>query len=390
MSGGGPPATARSVALRTLLRVESGAYANLVLPLLLERSGLDSRDRAFATELAYGTTRMRRACDWLVDTHLRRPVEPVVRAALRLGAYQLHFLRTPPHAAIDATVQMVPGRCRGVVNAVLRHLSDEGGRPWPDIATELSYPDWIVDLLVAELGADAALGALRAMNRPPSTPERPDGYVQDEASWRVADLVETGERDRVADLCAAPGGKATAIAGARPAALVVASDRHPGRAVGVKTNALRLTLSNVRAVAADARCSPYRPGSFDRVLLDSPCSGLGALRRRPDARWRARARGVRELAQLQREMLAAAATLLRPGATLVYSVCTLTRAETTDVDDWAAEHLPCLEPVPAPAEPWRRSGRGALVLPQDAGTDGMFLLRLRRAPARRAVTGRGQ
>jgi 16S rRNA (cytosine967-C5)-methyltransferase len=121
-----------------------------------------------------------------------------------------------------------------------------------------------------------------------------------------------------------------------------------------------------------------RPGSFDRVLLDAPCSGLGSLRRRADARWRIEEDAVARLAALQVAMLDAAVHLLAPGGLLVYSVCTLTRAETIGVDEHLAAAHPQLEPLPAPGPPWRAWGRGALVLPQDAGTDGMSILRLRR------------
>jgi len=114
------------------------------------------------------------------------------------------------------------------------------------------------------------------------------------------------------------------------------------------------------------------------VLLDAPCSGLGVLRRRPDARWRLDERAIDDLARLQRELLASAADLVRPGGILVYSVCTLTRAETVDVDEWAVEHLNEFVAVTPPDEPWRPLGRGALLLPQTAGTDGMFVVALQR------------
>ena len=113
---------------------------------MLERSGLEARDRHFVTELVYGTTRMRRACDFLVDRFLTRDLDLRVRNALRLGAYQLHFLGMPPHAAVGETVEVAPKPARGLVNAVLRRVS---GAPvtWPDDATRLSYPDWIVEHL---------------------------------------------------------------------------------------------------------------------------------------------------------------------------------------------------------------------------------------------------
>lgn len=372
--------TARRVAAEALGRIDDGAYANVVLPPLLERSGLDRRDRAFATELVYGTTRMRRACDWLIDRLVDRPLEPAVRNALRLGVYQVAFLRTPPHASVSATVDVAPARARGLVNAVLRRLLREPPPRWPDPPTRLSYPDWVVRRLVADLGAGAAEAALEQMNVPPPVTEREDGYVQDPASQEVAAYVAAAPGHRVADLCSAPGGKATAMARAGPA-LVAACDVSPARAALVAANVDRFGLANVAVVVADGRRPPLAPGSLDRVLLDAPCSGLGVLRRRPDARWRVQPGDVDRLAALQRHLLDAGAGLLRPAGVLVYSVCTLTLAETADVDRWLAEAHPGLVPLPPPGPPWEPLGRGARLLPQAAGTDGMFVVAVRRAGA---------
>ncbi|MGE3621166.1 MAG: transcription antitermination factor NusB [Acidimicrobiia bacterium] len=371
----GPP-SARAVALAVLDRIDpGGAYANLVLGDALDRSGLDLRDRRFATDLVYGTTRRRRACDHLVDRFLVRPVEPTVRNVLRLGAYQLHDLGLPPHAAVGATVEAAPRRARGLVNAVLRRVAGAPVR-WPDEATRLSYPDWIVAQLTADLGPDDARAALEVMNAAPEVTTRSDGYVQDLSSQWVADLVGAGPGERVLDLCAAPGGKATALAatGAR----VVAADVRPGRLGLVARNAARLDHP-LAVLVADGRRPPLRPASFDRVLVDAPCSGLGALRRRPDARWRVDPGAVERLARLQRELVDAAADLVGPGGVLVYSACTLTTAESRGVDDHLAATRPDLVALDPPAGPWRPWGRGARVLPQDAGTDGMSVLRLRRA-----------
>jgi 16S rRNA (cytosine967-C5)-methyltransferase len=357
-----------------LVRIETeGAYANLALRHELDRSGLDQRDRAFATELVYGTTRLRRRLDFAVDRFLLRHTDPPVRAALRLGAYQLQELGTPAHAAVSATVAAVADRrVRGFVNAVLRKVADHpvADDLWPSEAVRLSYPDWLVERLAADLGAGDAAAALAAMNEPASATERPDGYVQDEASQWVTGLVGAAAGERVADLCAAPGGKATALAatGAR----VLAADHRPGRVGLVRGNAERLG-SSLDLLVGDAARPPVRSGSFDRVLLDAPCSGLGTLRRRADARWRMEQDAVDRLAALQRTMLAAAADLVRPGGLLVYSVCTLTVAEGPDVAATIA-----WEPAPPPGDPWRPWGTGAQLLPQTAGTDGMFLARWHR------------
>jgi 16S rRNA (cytosine967-C5)-methyltransferase len=375
-----PTATPRQVALDALLRIEDGAYANLVLPSLLARSGLDERDRGFVTELVYGTTRMLRACDWLLERFLFREVDPDVAAILRLGAYQLAFLQTPAHAAVGETVDLASGRTKGFVNAVLRKVAAAGPpRPdeWPDDATRLSYPDWVVDRLVTDLGHDAALAALAQMNEAASVTTRDDGYIQDEASQQVAALVGVEPGQRVADLCAAPGGKSTLLATAG-ATLVAAGDLNPTRTGLVAGNARRLGADAVAPYVGDARTPPLRDGHFDCVLLDAPCSGLGVLRRRPDARWRVSPRDVDDLARLQRDLLERAIGLVRPGGVLVYSVCTLTKAETEDADAWLAAEHPELEPEPAPPAPWEPVGRGGRLLPQTIGSDGMYVLRLRR------------
>ena len=367
---------ARRVALDVLVRVDAGgAYANVALPAALNKVDLDERDRAFVTELVYGVTRRRRALDWSLDAFLVTPPPPVARAALRLGAYQIIELGTPAYAAVSATVAAVPRSHRGLVNAVLRRVAEAGTPDWPDEAIRLSYPDWIVETLTADLGRDVALDVLESMNGPARVHRRQDGYVQDLSSQLVVDAIDVQAGDLVADLCAAPGGKATALAarGAR----VIACDSHRGRVGLLEANRRSLDAPSMHTVAADGRHPPLRQDHFDVVLVDAPCSGLGTLRRRPDARWRIEPSAVSRLARLQTELLHAAAGLLRPGGKLVYSVCTLTAAETqkvaavTSADDR-------LEPLPAPAEPWSPHGGGAVLL-TDADHDGMALFRWRRA-----------
>lgn len=357
---------ARRVALDALVRIErDGAYANLVTGGVLDRSSLADRDRHFVTELVYGTTRMRRACDHLVDRHRRGAVSPRVRSALRMGAYQLAFAGVADHAAVSATVSAAPRPARGLVNAVLRRVAEDvaGGVEWPDLATELSYPDWIVAALTERLGADDAGHALRSMNRPATTHVREDGYVQDPASQSVVDTVGARPGDRVLDLCAAPGGKATGVAAT--GATVVAADLAPHRARLITANARR-TGTTVHAVVADGSRPPLRPKAFDRVLVDAPCSGLGVLRRRPDARWRIDADAPSRLAGLQLDLLRRAAGLVAPAGTLVYSVCTLTVEENQGVVDALG-----LGPAFVASEP-RTLG------PSD-DADGMFIAEWRRS-----------
>ena len=447
------------------MRVEAGGYSNLVLPGLLRESGLDGRDRAVVTDFVYGALRQQGQVDYLLAMASHRPLpdlDPPVRGALRLGAYQL-IAGTPPHAAVSATVGALagwssPGSVRHAApyaNAVLRRVA-RLGPPWPwpagddtdAVAVRTSHPRWIVELLRRDLGDDAE-AVLAAANDPPAVTLRPNplrttpdalaaelagggggdyggstsggravergrlvrsallvrgvgdlarlpavaegrATPQDQASQAVAAAVGARPGERVLDMAAAPGGKATALAEAMgDGGLVVAADLRPGRVARVRDAALRLGLQSVHVVAADGRRLPLRhdggaagsgSGRFDRVLLDAPCSGLGVLRRRPEARWRLEPSAVERAAAMQRELFTAAAARVRPGGLLAYCVCTLTRVETLGVDAWAAGTFPSLTALPGPGPPWRPHGRGALLLPSAAGTDGMFLLLLRAGP----------
>jgi len=366
--------SSRRVAFNVLRRIEDdGAYANLALGPALDSSALSPADRRFVTELVYGTTRMRRACDALVDRFVATPPDAATRTLLRLGAYQLAFAGVPPHAAVGETVGIAPRRTRGFVNAVLRKVAAAPieSMVWPSDAARLSYPDWIVDRLRDELGDDAN-GALERMNATPPVTVRADGYVQDESSQWVAAAVGGAAGELILDVCAAPGGKSTAIAAS--GAFVVAADRRASRARIVRENVGRLGLA-APVVVADGCAPPFAAGSFDAVLVDAPCSGLGALRRRADARWRITAHDVGELAELQGRLLNSAAQLVKPGGRLVYSVCTMTAAESIEhatPDDFD------VDPAPPPVGSWRPDAQGWRVLPQDADTDGMTLIRYRR------------
>lgn len=367
-----PGADVRRVAIEAVRRIDDeGAYANLVVPALLRESDLDQRDRNLVTELSYGATRMRRAVDWLVDRFVVSPPPPALRASLRVGAYQLAFTRVPAHAAVSATVAASAKRNRPPVNAILRKVADSmDGLEWPSQGVRLSYPDWLIERLVHDLGEGPALDMLEVMNRAPSVHERDDGYIQDEASAWVAAAVEARPGERILDLCAAPGGKATALAAT--GAVVVAADSRLSRTRLVVANAGRLGLDNVVTVAADGTAPPFTPRAFDRVLVDAPCSGLGVLRRRADARWRVTAGDIEELAALQERLLESAVGLVRPGGRLVYSVCTVTVAETIAVAE-AAQARYSLTPEPVSDDRWEPLGSGLRLLPQAHDTDGMAL-----------------
>ncbi|MEY4130579.1 MAG: hypothetical protein RLZZ31_703 [Actinomycetota bacterium] len=364
----------RRLAADALQRIENeGAYANIALGAMLAKSELDQRDRAFVTELVYGTTRMRRALDWIVDRFLAEPerTDDVARRWLRLGAYQLVFMAMPPHAAVSATIDAAPRKISGFLNAILRKVSSSLPITWPSDEIRLSQPDWIVAILKDDLGEAVALDALAAMNERAQVHRRDDGYIQDDGSHYVVDIVGAKSGERILDLCAAPGGKATGMAQA--GAFVVAADSRASRVNLIEQNRQTLQLQNsLSPMVSDGCAVPLRPSSFDKVLVDAPCSGLGSLRRRPDARWRIAAESVASLAALQKELLANAATLVRPGGELFYSVCTLTKAETTDVALWAQENLG-LKVVDFEHPAFTPAAIGRLCLP--AETDGMYLVR---------------
>jgi 16S rRNA (cytosine967-C5)-methyltransferase len=393
---------ARVVALRVVQRVfEEDAYADRALRSAAE--GLDERDRAFAMQLAYGTVQRVRTLDHAIEALGRRPVrklDPPVRAALRLGAYQLAYLdAVPAHAAVDESVELVrrAGLERAVAftNAVLRRLAE--GLPallarlhdeTPAAAALLhSYPDWVAETWWRELGPCDARALMRAQNEPPETAVRtpagpqvvdaiPPAWLAEGRVWpqsRGSQLAgaAVGARpgERILDLCAAPGGKATQLAEA--GAEVVAVEKHEGRARELEANARRLGAERLTVLNADALELPAGLTGFDRALVDAPCSGLGVLNSRPDLRWRAQ-----PLPELQLALLRAAAERVRPGGTITYAVCTINAAENEEVVD--ALGLP-VEPLNGFGEDVRHPRRPEflLTLPHVHGTSGFFVARLR-------------
>jgi 16S rRNA (cytosine967-C5)-methyltransferase len=404
--------TAREAAYQVVLRVfEDDAYADRVLRSAAK--GLDQRDRALAQRLAFGTVQRVRTLDHAITTLGKRPVrklDPPVRAALRLGAYQLGFTEVATHAAVNETVELVRGarleRAVAFTNAVMRRLS-EGIAPLlarlreetpTDAALKHSYPDWVAELWWNELGRDDALALMRAQNEPPERVVRinprkattiegtPDPDVPgawhvervDEAALRAGLIwpqsrgsqlaglvVGAREGERTLDLCAAPGGKATQLAGE-----VVAVELHPGRARELEENVRLLGADNVTVVNADATKLPPELTGFDRALVDAPCSGLGVLAARPDLRWRAE-----PLPELQRELLRSAAERVKPGGTISYSVCTNNSAENEAIVDASGLKV---EPLGDEWPQFRHPRRPEflLTLPHVHHTSGFFIARL--------------
>jgi 16S rRNA (cytosine967-C5)-methyltransferase len=404
---------ARRAAFETLLRVfEDDAYADRAFP--GAASGLDQRDRALAQRLAFGTIQRVRTVDHGIEALGRRPVaklDPPVRAALRLGAYQLAFSEVAVHAAVNESVELVRAagleRAVAFANAVLRRLS-LGLRDLVDALPEAtavqaalrhSYPDWVAELWWRELGREEALALMVAQNEPAETvvrvnrrkegsvegvpdPEIPDAlhvdrvdekalragliWPQSRASQLAGLCVGSREGERVLDLCAAPGGKATQLAGE-----VIAVEKHPGRARQLEENCARLGASNVRVLNADALELPPELRDFDRILVDAPCSGLGVLASRPDLRWRAKA-----LPDLQLALLRVAFERVRPGGKIVYAVCTISAEENEAVVDASGLEIESLQ-AEWPQFAHSRRPEFVLTLPHRDQTSGFYIARLR-------------
>lgn len=454
---------ARVAALEVLREVaDSDAYANLVLPPLLRRRGIGGRDAAFATELAYGTLRLRGRYDAVIALAADRPVaelDPPLLDVLRLGAHQVLGMRVPPHAAVSESVALARATIGAgpaqLVNAVLRRISAEPAEPWLDRAAEAagtdpverlavvqSHPAWIVRAFRQALAADGrdpdeVAALLAADNEPPAvtlvarpglvdrdalaaelpgarpgrwtptalvvaggdpaalTPvRRGTAGVQDEGSQLVALALLAVPTLPVVpdanwlDLAAGPGGK-TALLGAVAAgraARVVATEVQPHRARLVERAVAALPAGVVEVRCADGReVGRAEPGAFDRVLLDAPCTGLGALRRRPEARWRRRPADLPGLTGLQTELLASAVDAVRPGGVVAYVTCSPHVAETrTVVGDLLrtrpdVEQLDAREAVRAVAgEIPLGPGPAVQLWPHVHGTDAMHLALLRR------------
>jgi len=380
-------APARACAYTVLRRVfEGGAYADQALH--AESRGLDPRDRALAMRLAYGAVQRRGTLDHFIEQLADRPVDGLdahVLAALRLGLYELLYLRgAPDYAVVGDCVELSKTHGRGghgLVNAVLRRAAREGapallsslsdGTP-QDAAVMHSHPVWIARMWWDLLGAQRARELMAADNEPSELALRANTLVNDAQAlaaalpvstradqrldealilqepfdmhgselWRAGAFIAQSRAamhvsralapvpgERVLDLCAAPGNKSTHLAALMDGeGEVIAVERNPRRAGSLARNALRMKARNVHVEVADA-AEPRSGARFDRVLVDPPCSGLGTLQMRADLRWRVSEEAVAAMAGTQARILAAGAGSVRPGGVLVYSTCTISPTE---------------------------------------------------------------
>jgi 16S rRNA (cytosine967-C5)-methyltransferase len=401
---------------------------------------LDDRDRRWAHELTYGLLRKRAWLDSLLTERVRgglARLDPDLCDLLRAGAYQLLQMRSvPPYAAIAQTVELAKTRhglgASKLVNAVLRRLDRERDSltrvsfsdPVEALVLAHSHPRWLIQRWIANFGIVDTTALLAANNTEPAIYVRPFNVVREqlEASLEAAGL-QIGEaplvRDSVrlpagvaltelsayaegrffvqdpaatlvtqyaaisagcvvADVCAAPGGKALELA--RGAARVVASDKSAARLSRLAENIQRVDAHVIELLVMDARSPALR--QVDAVLVDAPCTGTGTFRRHPDARWRLKPTDISQLATTQRSLLEAAAQIVRPGGLLVYSTCSLEPEENDQPVDQFLESHPefTLEAPPPGTVPAEVLDRGRLrVLPQLHGADGAFAARLRKA-----------
>lgn len=354
-------------------------------------------DRKQAEALAFGTIRRLEAIDWrlgLAAGRVLNEIDPPILDALRVGGFELMFGRAPAPVVVSTTVEVarqLNPRAAGFTNAVLRQLGRSEGSPHPDLARshEMALPEWLLHSLDRAWGSAEteafALASLEdapvVVRQRPSLPEvagRPipgiDGAFevepalvgqhprQDPSSIAVGLAVTAQPGDVVADLAAAPAGKTLHLLDQVGATgRVVALDVHRRRVWAARKRA-----PQAQWILADSTNPPLRPGGFDRVLVDAPCTGLGTLRRRPEIRHRVTPAEVERLAGVQRELLEAGVELIRPGGLLVYAVCTVTPDETVEM----VERFDARPPSGLPGRPW---GKGWLMGPHLTGSDGMFI-----------------
>ncbi len=440
--GGRAVLPARAVAIQVLARVRAtDAYLNVVLDERLAEHGLDARDAAFVTELCYGSTRRQLLLDYALtqksDRRLDR-LDDAVLAALRIGAYQLFFLRVPTHAAVGETVEALKalglGRASGFVNAVLRRLAETKApllpppEPWEEhLSVRYSHPSWLVARWGQRFGRGRAEAMLAADNQPPAVVVRANaskisrdelwaqmhragidarptslspagialppagrvedvfGYaeglwqVQDEAAQLVVFYAQLPAGARVLDACAAPGGKACHLA--ELGFDVVAADVHPRKLEKIRAEATRLGVAaRIRTVAHDVtKPLPAELGTFEAALVDAPCTGLGTLRRHPELRYRRSEADIARLAGLQRQILERVAERVAPGGLLVYAVCSTEPEEgERQAERFLGGHSDFVLEPPQGSFPMEN---GYLrTFPGPEGLDGFFAARSRRLP----------
>lgn len=392
------PEASRLLAFDLLTEVNRNeGYSNLLLPQALNSSKLDERDKSLVTELLYGTIRMQGKHDWVLSQISDRPwseVDPGIVDVCRMGVHQIHEMRVPDHAAVASTVEVARKRLgeskASFVNAMLRNVTRKSKEEWflpldaitdhvEKFSIRYSHPQWIVsayfDLLKSWDEVESAL----AINNEPATPTlvswpglstvsdlitigaEPTTYSPYGAHWKgnpgALDLIKSrkiGVQDEGSqlvalvfaaaaggeswlDMCAGPGGKAALLSSiARERKITFTANE----VSAVRADLVRQVVNGDRVLVGDGREIGDQEEKFDAILIDAPCTGLGALRRRPEVRWRRNLQDLRELTQLQRELIESAVRALKVGGVLGYATCSPHLAETSiQVSDLKRKHL---------------------------------------------------
>lgn len=421
----------RSLAFSSLLACEKcGRYTNLEIDSGLRNADLSPADKGLYTRLVYGVIERRITLDYIIDRYAKSPdMEPAVRMALRMGVYQLAFMdRIPAHAAVSETVELMPRRSKGFVNAILRSfLRDNCTYPLPNetdtayyLSVKYSFPEEICDLYLTDYGRETTEKILTAFNteppigvrvntlrhtvdeaattlgdsvKLPNIPgmltaetltepiraglENGDWFIQDPASRICTLAVDAKPGEMVVDTCACPGGKSFSMAlDMTNSGTLYAFDLHENKLSLIRRTAERLDIGEMLHVARrDARePDAMLIGKADKVLCDAPCSGLGVVAKKPDIRYK-ELTSIENLPSIQRNILAGASSYVRPGGTLVYSTCTLRKAENEAVINSFLEEHPDFTLCPFAVGEITSDGMLTL-LPHIYGTDGFFVAKM--------------
>lgn len=430
----------RDAALSILLAVDNHqAYSNLLLNQTINKYEIKTKDRALLTELTYGTLQYKYTLDYFLDPFIRGKIDTWVRWLLRLSVYQMVYLsKIPEHAIVNEAVEIAKRRghkgIASMVNGILRSILRMGIPSLEKIkdsieriSIETSHPRWIVEILIDSYGLETTVEMLKANNLPPRQTVRVNTLkatvkeaiellseegieaekskiipqclvllngqasrtkafqngiitIQDESSMMPAIVLNPKPGERVLDMCAAPGSKTTHMAEImNNKGQILATDIHPHKLALIEENCERLGINIVQTAPIDGRkaAATMQPESFEAILVDAPCSGLGVIRRKPDIKYTKRKEDFDRLQEIQLELLNNAVPLLKRGGRLVYSTCTVSKKENEEtVEAFLASHpemkLAKIEHLPEILLEKQQDGM-LQVFPQDFGSDGFFV-----------------
>ncbi len=435
----------RDAALSILIEInDNQAYSNLLLHRTIEKYGIEAKDRGLLTELTYGTLQHRMTLDYYLEPFVRGKLDKWVRELLRISLYQIVYLtKIPPHAVVHEAVEIAKKRghkrIAPTVNGILRSVLRKGVRSTDaledgvsKIAIETSHPEWLIARWIELYGEESATAMAHENNSPApismrvntmkmtrdeviaalesesfdvsageivteclisnsGNPSNTEIYkkgiitIQDESSMLPAHALDLSPGMKVLDMCAAPGGKSTHIAEMmNDEGEVFAHDVHEHKIKLIEANAERLGLTSITAKSGDSRklVDVYGEASFDRILLDAPCSGFGVIRRKPEIKYVKSESDLEGLLTIQSELLATAEKLIKPDGIIIYSTCTVEYKENQGMVEKFLEGHENMELIPLPNLKDNKNLRieedMLQVLPQDFGGDGFFVAALRK------------